>query len=155
MNETSGPDVFDRAGVSNAVAGAGVTRGVAGAITGDTASSLSGAVASPIYSKSIVKAPDVFTAQAWIKTSTTSGGHILGFGDLQQGNSGHRDRQIWMDNSGKIWFGVRNSATRTITSPGSYRDNQWHQITATLGPEWHEALRRRRPRRTAHRRHVG
>ncbi|MBA2386889.1 MAG: PKD domain-containing protein, partial [Acidimicrobiia bacterium] len=134
MNEASGTDVLDRAGVTHAVAGTGVTRGVAGAVSGDTASSLNGAEPGRIYSKSIVKGPDVFTAQAWIKTSTTTGGYILGFGDLQQGNSGHRDRQIWMDNSGKIWFGVRNSATRTLTSPNSYRDNQWHQITASLGP---------------------
>ena len=78
----------------------------------------------------------MFTAQVWINTTTTSGGRILGFSDLQNGNSGHRDRHIYMNNAGQIIFGVRaqNNNARTLTSPGTYRNGQWHQVTATMGP---------------------
>ena len=40
-----------------------------------------------------------------------------------------------MDNSGRINFGVRaqNETVRTITSPLTYRNNQWHMVTATMG----------------------
>ncbi len=77
----------------------------------------------------------MFSAQVWIRTTTTTGGRILGFGDLQSGNSGHRDRHIYMNNAGQLIFGVRaqDNSTRTLTSARAYNDNQWHQVTATMG----------------------
>ena len=88
-----------------------------------------------IYAGGTELAPNVFTAQAWIKTNTTSGGRILGFGDLKTGNSGHRDRHLYMQNDGKLAFGVwAAGGMLTIVSPKSYNDNQWHQVTATFGP---------------------
>ena len=81
-------------------------------------------------------APDAFTAQTWIRTTTTSGGRILGFSDLQTGGSGHRDRHVYMDNAGRLYFGVRaqDGSQRIVSSARTYNDNQWHQITATMSP---------------------
>ena len=78
----------------------------------------------------------MFTAQVWIRTTTTTGGRILGFGDLQTGNSGHRDRHIYMNNAGQLIFGVRaqDDSTAHADERRAYNDNQWHQITATMSP---------------------
>jgi hypothetical protein len=40
-----------------------------------------------------------------------------------------------MTNGGQLVFGTYNGATRTITSPGTYNDGQWHQVVATQGAQ--------------------
>ena len=77
--------------------------------------------------------PNVFSIGAWFKTPTSNGGKIVGFGSSQTGNSGSYDRQIYLDNSGHVVFGVYNHNTvATIRSTGTYRDGNWHQVVATL-----------------------
>ena len=83
--------------------------------------------------------PQTFSLEAWLRTSTTNGGKIIGFGDSRTGRSGSNgnDRNLYMNNSGSIYFGVRpDMGTRvTINSPSTYRDNQWHHVVATLGSD--------------------
>ena len=154
LNETSGTTVSDRAaapgsppnvGVTDGRADTGVTWNQPGAIPGNTAASLGNNDFSRVFAGNCPAtagcqwgtgtAPDTFTSQVWIRTTTTSGGRVLGFGDLQNGNSGHRDRHLYLDNSGRIHFGVKaqNNALRTVNSPLAYRDGQWHMVTATMG----------------------
>ena len=130
--------VNDRAGVSDGRSDNGVTWGHAGAISGDTAAQLTTTNEwSRVFALGTETSPDVFSAQVWIKTTTTSGGRILGFSDLQTGNSGRRDRHIYMNNAGQLIFGVKaqDNSLRTVTSPLSYNNDQWHQVTATMGAE--------------------
>ena len=77
-------------------------------------------------------APDVFTEAIWFKTTTTSGGMLIGLGNVQTGASGIHDRHLYMTNDGRITFGVYSGAVKTIASTGSYRDGAWHQAVATL-----------------------
>ncbi|WP_377639250.1 LamG-like jellyroll fold domain-containing protein [Oryzobacter terrae] len=159
MNESSGTTVNDRAassssgplvGVTDGRADTGVTWGQSGAIVnGDSAAALTDNDWSRVFAGNCAltagcqwgteTAPDTFTAQLWIRTSgglatNKRGGRLLGFGDLQNGNSGHRDRHIYMDGSGRIFFGVRaqNNQVRTVNSAAAYNNNQWHQVTATM-----------------------
>jgi hypothetical protein len=77
--------------------------------------------------------PTNFTLSAWFKTGSTTGGKIIGFGNSQTGTSSSHDRAIYMNNAGNIYFGVYYFFTaRTINSPLTYNDNNWHQVTATL-----------------------
>ena len=78
--------------------------------------------------------PQTFTQEAWIKTTTTRGGKIIGFGDSQSGTSSNYDRHVYMTNSGQLVFGVWTGATQTITTPDEYNDDEWHHIAARLGP---------------------
>lgn len=135
LDETSGSTILDNAGFLDASAGAGVTRNQAGAITGDPATSFNGATTASAATSTLQNPPNTYTAQAWIKTTTTSGGKILGFGASKTGNSASYDRQIYMDNAGRIFFGVYPSAVRTVNSGTGFNDGKWHQITATLGPD--------------------
>ena len=133
LNESTGTALLDNAGFNDIDTSASVTRGTAGAIPGDTATTFDGATSSS--TRTPIAGPNTFTSQVWIKTSTTSGGKILGFGGSKTGNSGSYDRHVYMDNAGRIWFGVYPNGVATLNSDASYNDGQWHQITTSLGPD--------------------
>ena len=137
MDEPSGSALVDWVGFNDGVASAGVTRGTAGAINGDadTASTFNGTSTGMAINRAPVKGPDTYSTEAWIKTTTPTGGRILGFSNLPAGNSSFTDRVGYMDNAGRIWFGVYNGAIRTLNTTKSFNDGQWHQIVTTLGPD--------------------
>ena len=67
-------------------------------------------------------APNSFSIEGWFKTTGTSGGRILGFGDTQAGTSGVEDRTVYINRNGQLSFGVISGSTvtgtkTTITSP--------------------------------------
>lgn len=78
-------------------------------------------------------APNVFTLETWFRTTTTAGGRIIGYGNTQSGSSNVTDRQLYMNNAGKISFNLfANGAHQLITTPASYNDGKWHLVTATV-----------------------
>ena len=132
LNETAGTTAYDYAGFNYGTLDTGVTRGASGAMAGNTAMTFSGAAGGDLAGQSTLTSPNTFTAQAWFKTTSTQGGRIIGFSDLATENSAHRDRQIYMNNTGKISFGVYSTTASSLTSARSYNDGVWHQAVATL-----------------------
>jgi trimeric autotransporter adhesin len=140
LGESAGTTAYDWAGYSDGIVGAGVTRGTAGAINGDsnTASTLNGTATAIVSHPFSQIAPASFSVEGWFQTTSTTGGRILGFGDTQTGTSGVADRTVYMTNSGQLAFGVISGSSvtgtkTTITSTGSYNDGQWHYVVASLG----------------------
>jgi hypothetical protein len=81
-----------------------------------------------------IAGPQTFTVSMWFKTTTTAGGKLFSFSDGQNVSaSGGYDRHMYMTNSGQLIFGVYNNGTRTITSPLSYNDGNWHHVVLTFG----------------------
>ncbi len=76
--------------------------------------------------------PTNFAISLWFKTSTTTGGKLIGFGDVQTGLSGSYDKHIYMSNAGNIIFGVYPGSVQTISSPTTLRDGNWHHVIASL-----------------------
>lgn len=77
--------------------------------------------------------PTVFTLSMWFKTTTSSGGKMIGFGNSQTGFSSSHDRNMWMDSLGRIHFGIISGGTiRTIGTTSAFNDGQWHQASAQL-----------------------
>lgn len=120
----------------------GIARNAAGAIAGSTstAASLDG-VNDYVYSDQLRPGPTSYTIETWFNTGTTSGGKIVGFGNGRpQTNSGtyaassSYDRQVYMENSGRIEFGVYTGSVQAIRTAGSYNDSKWHHLVATQGP---------------------
>lgn len=72
------------------------------------------------------------TISAWFKTTTNQGGRIVGFGNMQTGASTSYDKHIYMDNSGKIYFGIYNGTYNVLASTATYNDGVWHQVTGRL-----------------------
>ena len=64
--------------------------------------------------------PQNFTLSLWFNTTSTNGGRLIGMGDSRTGLSANYDRQIYMDNSGVLHFGVAIPALTVISSPNTY-----------------------------------
>ncbi|WP_445338045.1 PKD domain-containing protein [Clavibacter sp. CFBP 8614] len=135
LGEPSGPTVYDWAGFADQVAGAGVSRGAPGAVVGDptTSSTFSGTDAGLSATQQLIPAPQTFSVEAWIKTTTTAGGKIVGFGDRSTGTSSNYDRHLYMDGSGYVTFGVYPGTERKLRSSTALNDGKWHQLVGTLG----------------------
>jgi hypothetical protein len=124
----------------------GVTLGVAGALSSDsdTAVRLSGTSTGRVTSNtstsatSPTSAPQSFSVETWFKTTTTTGGKLIGLGNSQTGTSSRFDRNVYMTNAGRLVFGVNTGGMggtrRTVTSSASYNNGNWHHVVGTLSP---------------------
>lgn len=77
--------------------------------------------------------PTRFSVETWIRTTTTRGGRIIGFGNLTMQNSTRFDKHVYMANDGRLVFGVNSGGRRTVTTTGAYNDGAWHHVVATQG----------------------
>ena len=127
---------YDQAGFDDLTLGSGVTQGAAGALagTGNTAATFDGTSAGTGATPSPAPGPQTFSVEAWFTTTTTVGGKIIGFGNAATGNSGSYDRHVYMDDSGRVYFGVWLGWGATLESSRSYNDGAWHHVVATIGP---------------------
>ncbi len=78
-----------------------------------------------------VTPPNTFTIEIWFKTTTTSGGRIFGLSRSPEGTSAV-DRHIYMDNQGRVLFGVYPGQYKWIYTFNSFNDGGWHMATASL-----------------------
>jgi PKD repeat protein len=133
LDESSGPVAHDV--TPNSINGnyaGGVTFGTAGAITGttDTAVTMNGSNG-VVSTTSAVAGSTVYSEELWFKTTTTTGGKLIGFGSSATGNSTSYDRHVYMLNNGQLTFGAYTGVSNVITSSASYNDGNWHQMVAT------------------------
>ena len=108
----------------------GTTQGVSGPIPSSTATSFNGNSGN-VVSQNTVVGPETFSIELWFKTTTNTGGKLIGLGNSQSGMSGNYDRHIYMMNDGQLVFGIWNNQTETIETPNVYNDGQWHYVVAT------------------------
>ncbi|MDQ1138062.1 hypothetical protein QE410_002861 [Microbacterium sp. SORGH_AS 1204] len=80
--------------------------------------------------------PNVFGLEAWFSTTTAPSGKIIGFGDgfLTPNDPYYWDRHIFLDDSGRVVFGLFSNGFVRLTSPPgtSYADGEWHSVIANL-----------------------
>ncbi len=88
---------------------------------------------STIYSVARYRSPTAFTVETWFRTTTTTGGKLIGFGDKQTTLSTGYDRHVYMANDGRLLFGVNPGPVATISTSRAYNDGQWHHVAATQG----------------------
>ena len=80
------------------------------------------------------QAPTAFSMEAWVRTTSTSGGQIMGYGSSEDNQSWSRDRMVYMRNDGTLSFMLYPDRLTTVTTPKSYNDGQWHHIVASMSP---------------------
>ena len=126
---------YDQAGFADLRVDGGVTLGAPGALGGstDTAGSFSGTPAGLAATGTPVAGPQVFSVEAWFRTTTTAGGKIVGFGAASTGTSRSYDRHVFMDAAGRVTMGVYDGRTQTVTTPGAFNDGAWHHVVGTYG----------------------
>ncbi|MGY1664203.1 LamG domain-containing protein, partial [Geodermatophilus sp. SYSU D00705] len=141
LGESSGTSAYDHVGTTNLTEGAGITRGTAGAVAGDTAITANGTATGIAAASTTVKTPtNAFTVEAWVKT--TGRGVIAQYGDSATGANTTSDRALYVDADGRLSFGLSRrsgfgpTATTTYTtvrSTAPVADGQWHHVAATVG----------------------
>jgi hypothetical protein len=137
LDEISGATAADSSGNNRTgTYQAAVIRGLPGATSdGNTAASFNGTNTSRVTGNNLITNPQSFSMEAWFKTTTATGGKLIGFGNSQTGTSTRYDRHIYMTNAGRLVFGVNLNGTRVITSANSYNNGNWHHVVATLSPD--------------------
>ena len=133
LNEPTGP-VLDSVGDLHGTVTGG-TLGAPGAVAGDTAISMT--ASSTITTKDVAPADTNVTTEAWVKTTSTRGGRIVGFGAGSTGTSasGATDRVLYLDNSGRANFAINNGSYRTVTGRTGINDGQWHHVVGVAGAD--------------------
>jgi PKD repeat protein len=137
MGAGEGTLAADYAGGSWLTWGSGVTAALDGAVPGEAlgASTFSGASTALGYPQDRIAAPKSFSVEAWIKTTSTAGGRIVGFSDRQSGSSAsnYRDRQLYVGTNGRVYFGINpQTGRKTIGSPFAVNDGTWHHVVGTM-----------------------
>ncbi|MGO1315664.1 MAG: PKD domain-containing protein [Cellulomonadaceae bacterium] len=137
LDESSGTAVVDLVGGATTTAGSGLTRNVVGALAGDanTATRFSGTTTGFASTRTAVAGPNVFSTEAWFRVGSSGRGKLIGFGSAATGNSSSYDRHVYMRSGGQLTFGAYTGTTNVVTSAGSYNDDQWHHVVATLGAD--------------------
>ena len=77
-------------------------------------------------------APSAFTEEAWIRTSTTTGGVIMGYGSSTTGSSTSKDRMLYMTSAGKLMFMAYPDRLTSMGTTGSYNDGKWHHVVLSM-----------------------
>jgi PKD repeat protein len=134
LGETSGTTGVDGVGGNDLVEGSGVGHGAAGASTGDAdkAATFNGTSSGTAGASTSIPGPNTFSLEGFVKTTSTLGGKIIGFGGARSGSSSSYDRHIYLDNAGHVLFGVYTGGPRVVSSSGTYRDGRWHHIVGSL-----------------------
>jgi PKD repeat protein len=136
LGETAGSTLADTAAGDDLTRQSGVTLGASGVVADETnsAATFSGTSSGTASMTTSRYAPETFSIETWFRTSTTTGGQLIGWGTAQTGGSTATDRKLYLDNTGRLIFGVNPGGRRTINSTATYRDGTWHHAAATLGP---------------------
>lgn len=114
---------------------AGLTWGAAGAVSGNTAAAVNGTNTGIATTTTPITGPNSFALEAWVNTTSTSGGKIIGFGNTPQSTSSNYDRHVYMTNDGHLVFGVYPGGVQTVSTANTYNDGKWHHIVASLGSD--------------------
>ncbi|WP_363325573.1 LamG-like jellyroll fold domain-containing protein [uncultured Streptomyces sp.] len=118
-------------------------RSTPAAVTGSAALTLNG-TDEYVYSDRLhhYTAPSPYSVETWFRTTSTTGGRIIGYGSnigtAQGQTSTVADKLVDLTDDGRLTFGVQvgNSPDRpTITTTGSYNDGAWHHVVATQGAD--------------------
>jgi hypothetical protein len=86
------------------------------------------------YSNNSIINPTSFTIECWFRTTSTTGGVILGLASAQTGNPAQFDRTVYLDSGNRLTFGTWPAASAlTVRSTSTYNDGTWHHVAASLG----------------------
>lgn len=79
--------------------------------------------------------PETFSLELWFRTTTTTGGKLIGFESTRDATSSSYDRHVFMAPNGTLVYGGWSAPRiRTITSPLAYNDGAWHHLVLTAVP---------------------
>ncbi|MBE7324850.1 signal peptidase I [Nocardioides sp. Y6] len=133
LDETSGTTVRDYSQTyPNGPTSPSFQWGAPGALPRNPGTAMSFSGGRAILNNSAIGVPNAYSYELWFRTTSTSGGYLIGFENSTGANSGVADRTLLMTESGQLivgeWLGLSRG---TVTTPRSYNDGQWHQVVVT------------------------
>jgi hypothetical protein len=78
--------------------------------------------------------PSTFTEMAWVRTTSSTGGRVIGMSSSTWAYDVHYDRQLVVDDAGHVRFEIYPGSRYTLTSTSTVNDGKPHFLVATLGP---------------------
>ena len=89
-----------------------------------------------------ISSPSSFSILFWVKTSSSTGGKIIGFTDNQNGGSTqYHDREILMEPDGSLRFNmISGSQTKTVYALNVNNDGEWHHVAVTVDNSQNAAI---------------
>jgi hypothetical protein len=76
--------------------------------------------------------PSPFSVSVWFKTTTVSGGKIIGFETNQTGTGcNDYDRHMYVGTDGDLYFGWWSGAAQEVSSLSTVNDGNWHHAVGT------------------------
>ena len=135
LGGTAAQGANDLVGNNDAVVRSGVTSNSGGALPSEPGPSynFSGTTSGFLNSTSQASVGQQYSTELWFKTTTTTGGKLIGYGNSAAGTSSNYDRHVYMRNDGRLTFGTHPGIVRTVTSANAYRDGNWHHMVASQG----------------------
>ncbi len=137
LSETSGTAGYDLSGGNDLVLGSGVTRNVTGPNSPGPAraSSFDGTANAVSASRANGERLISFSVEAWVRTTSTTGGEILGYGLSGSQNSVNTDRTLYLAPNGRPYFGVwQNNTNNTVNGDVAINNGAWHHLVGTVIP---------------------
>lgn len=133
LRETTGTAVDD-AGTGNrdgTLTGTSPTRAVASPLASEPDDRSWTFASARITSNASTTTPSTFSVEAWVRSTSTAGGRILGFGDGAGSTaSATTDAQLYLATTGRLVFGV--GANKTVVQSGTgFNNGAWHHVVGT------------------------
>jgi signal peptidase I len=76
-------------------------------------------------------APTTFSVEAWVKTTGTAGGRVIGLGNGTGSTASTTvDCQLYVGTNGQVYFGL-GSAKTVVTSTTLVNNGAWHHVVGT------------------------
>ena len=80
---------------------------------------------------------NTLSVEAWVKTTSTTGGPVVSYGVSNDQPSLNDDRTLYLSPSGQAYFGIwtknANGTNNTVNSTAAVNDGRWHHLVGTVG----------------------
>jgi signal peptidase I len=133
LDETSGTAISDASGNnrSGSLLAQTYAQNQTGALTSESPNRATGFTVASITGNNQVTPSGAFSVETWVKSTSTTGGRFLGFGDANGQNPSTKvDRQLYLAPNGRVYFGV-GSAKTTVVSNSAINNGAWHHVVGT------------------------
>lgn len=133
LNESAGGKAVDWARVEDGRVIPTALRGTAGALgnSTDTSTTLVGG-GSGLTGTTRQMSPSTYSTETWFRTTSVSGGPLVGFDNREDGVASRYDRKVYLSNDGRVVAAVNAGFTRQHLASGpGLNDGAWHHVVAT------------------------
>ena len=133
LGATSGTLVDDEtlANRDGTLFGNGSAWGQPGALASEAGERSLATTVATVTSNASQAGPARFSVEAWVRTSSTTGGRVLGLGNgASTSGSTTVDRQLYVGTTGRAYFGVGSTKT-VVASTAAVNNGAWHHLVGT------------------------